>query len=260
MFKSYNTDSIHIQKVFSVSVNDSEVGRRCYNFGETKFYQLGIKFKGRTKILYNKECLDYSDETVLFLPRENIENIPYNKTYLKSGFGICIFFKSDNPLPSKAKIYSAERTEIKQAFKNILIAYQNNKILEAKSTFYHILSLLDDGEESKENDSIYTPALKYIENNLINPYIEIQHLADLCGVSDDYFRHAFRKDFGISPKKYISEQKIKAIKELLLNSNDNISTISRKTGFYDANYFTRFFKKETGNTPSQYRKDHKKYF
>ncbi|MDD6563503.1 MAG: AraC family transcriptional regulator [Clostridiales bacterium] len=260
MFKLYNTDSIHIKNIFSVSVEDSEVGHKQYDFGETEFYQLGIKFKGKTKILYNKEYFDYSDETVLFLPCEKDKSITYNKKYLKSGFGICIFFTSNNPLSAKAKIYSAKSMEIKLAFRNILTAFQNNERLETTSIFYHILSLLDKTEENKENDSLYVPALNYIENNLSNSYIEIQHLADLCGISVDHFRHNFRKYFGISPKKYISEQKIKTIKEMLLNSNDNISTIASKTGFYDANYFTRFFKKETGNTPSQYRKSHKKYF
>ena len=55
MFKLHNTDSIHIKNIFSVSVNENEVGHRCYNFGETEFYQLGIKLKGKTKISYNKE-------------------------------------------------------------------------------------------------------------------------------------------------------------------------------------------------------------
>ena len=151
MFKLHNTDSIHIKNIFSVSVNENEVGRRHYNFGETEFYQLGIKLKGKTKISYNKEYLDYSDETVLFLPCEKLKNIPYNKIYLKPGYGICIFFTSDNPLPDKPKIYVADHKEIKQSFHNILTAFKNGKMLEVKSIFYQILSLLDVTEDNKES-------------------------------------------------------------------------------------------------------------
>ena len=259
MFKLHNTDSIHIKNIFSVSVNENEVGRRHYNFGETEFYQLGIKLKGKTKISYNKEYLDYSDETVLFLPCEKLKNIPYNKIYLKPGYGICIFFTSDNPLPDKPKIYVADHKEIKQSFHNILTAFKNGKMLEVKSIFYQILSLLDETEENKESPSLLTPALNYMNNHINNPYIEINHLADLCGVSVDYFRHNFHKHFGISPKKYISALKINLIKELLLNSSETICAIANKSGYYDTNYFTRFFKKETVYTPSQYRKKYKKF-
>lgn len=103
------------------------------------------------------------------------------------------------------------------------------------------------------------PVLNYINNNINNPYIEINHLADLCGVSVDYFRHNFHKHFGMSPKKYISALKISSIKELLLNSSETICAIANKSGYHDTNYFTRFFKKETGYTPSQYRKKYKKF-
>ena len=257
MFELYNTDSIHIKNVCSVSVKENEVGNRRYCFGETDFYQLGIKFKGKTKISYNKEYLDYFDETVLFLPCEKLKNIPYNKVFLEHGYGICIFFTSGHALPDKPKIYSAKHKEIKQSFHNILTAFKNDKMLEAKSTFFHILSLLDETETNKDANLSYAPVLEYINTNIANTHIDINHLADLCDVSADYFRHDFHKHFGMSPKKYISKLKVDLIKEMLMNDSENISTIANKTGYYDNNYFTRFFKKETGYTPSQYRKKHK---
>ena len=100
--------------------------------------------------------------------------------------------KPDLPLSSTAEL----------SLEKILTAFKNGKMLEVKSIFYQILSLLDETEENKESPSLLTPALNYMNNHINNPYIEINHLADLCGVSVDYFRHNFHKHFGISPKKY----------------------------------------------------------
>ena len=49
--------------------------------------------------------------------------------------------------------------------------------------------------------------------------------------------------------------KIKLAEDLLLNSNLCIRQIAGRVGFYDTNYFTRFFKKETGYTPTDFRKN-----
>ena len=46
-----------------------------------------------------------------------------------------------------------------------------------------------------------------------------------------------------------------ARRELLENSNDKVSDIAVKTGFCSTKYFNRVFKKMTGLSPAQFRRD-----
>jgi len=54
--------------------------------------------------------------------------------------------------------------------------------------------------------------------------------------------------------KLISIRRVEAAKILLLKENMSIAEIAEKVGFSDYNYFTKIFKKISGVTPSQYRK------
>ena len=259
MFCDYNTDCLHIIKVFTATVNKNEIGKRVHGFGETNFYQLGIKFKGKTSITYNNNKYIYDDNSVLFLPCEKRNDIVYNKIFQQPGSGVCIFFTSKYPLSDKAKIYKLRNTSAANAFNRILHEFQSGNLLKAKATFYEILSLLDENEKPYCR-SVFSEVLGYIANNINAPYIDLPETANKFGYSADYFHHKFRRETGMSPKRYIALLKINSAKELLLNSNLTVEQVANKTGFNDPNYFTRFFKKETGYTPMNFRKNYKKYF
>ena len=125
MFSDYNTDCLHIIKVFTATVNKNDIGKRLQGFGETDFYQLGIKFKGRTNITYNNDKFIYDDNSVIYLPCEKRTDIEYNKTFHQPGLGVCIFFTSKYPLSDKAKIYKLKETSAANAFNRILFEFQN---------------------------------------------------------------------------------------------------------------------------------------
>lgn len=259
MFKNCNTNSIQLLRVFSATINESELNKEIFAFGDTDFYQLGIKINGKTEISYNSTKIDYSNGSVLYLPKENTSDVPYNKTYITPGKSICIFFTSDYPLISVAKIYSDCKASIIQLFYNILIAYRHGDLLKAKALFYSILFELDN-EESKYNaDVSFNGIAEYINTNIFNTDIDVSVLAEHYGCSTEHFRHKFRREFNMSPKKYILTSRLNSAKELLLNSNLSITEIALQTGFSDSNYFARYFKRNTGYTPTQFKNKGKKF-
>lgn len=259
MFKDCNTNNIQILRVFSARINEYELNKKIYAFGETNFYQLGIKLNGRTEISYNSTKMDYSNGSVLYLPQEKTDNITYNKTYLAPGDGICIFFTSEYPLLPDAKIYNNCKASTIRLFYNILIAFRNNNSLQAKALFYSILSELDSEENRCNAHAPFSDVLKYINANISNVDINVNTLAEYYGCSAEHFRHKFRKEFNISPKQYILINRLNFAKELLLNSNLSIASIAQQTGFSDNNYFSRYFKRITGYTPTQFKATGKKF-
>lgn len=83
--------------------------------------------------------------------------------------------------------------------------------------------------------------------------ISVDRLAAYMGYSRARLFVLFREHTGLSPNDYLQRLRIRKAKELLASGNDSALSISAACGFPDSRYFSRVFKKHTGNTPLGYR-------
>lgn len=63
----------------------------------------------------------------------------------------------------------------------------------------------------------------------------------------------FSKVYGLSPRQYLSRQKLNAAKELLVTTNLPMADIAEKLGFSSASHFSRQFRRWTGQSPTEYK-------
>ena len=84
--------------------------------------------------------------------------------------------------------------------------------------------------------------------------VNLDTIAAKCFCTKQYAVHVFKKRFGITPYRYILKKRVNASKHLLRETNSSINEIARTLGFENSHYFSSFFKKETGTTPSEFRK------
>ena len=82
-----------------------------------------------------------------------------------------------------------------------------------------------------------------------------EELAQLCGLSRFYFITLFKQVTGCTPQQYYTRQTIETAMDLLENTDDTIAQISALCGIEDCFYFSRMFKKHTGLSPADYRKN-----
>ena len=82
----------------------------------------------------------------------------------------------------------------------------------------------------------------------------MEDIAASLNISYSLFRREFKKRCGISPGQYRLEQRLTKAKELLNNTNMSIAEISSKLHFECIGQFSTFFKKKTGISPLEYRK------
>ena len=86
----------------------------------------------------------------------------------------------------------------------------------------------------------------YIETHF-NENLTIKNLCNTFFISKTKLYHLSLKSFNMGISDYIRYQRLEKAKELLKRSSDKtISSIAFETGFNDANYFSRIFKKYTG--------------
>ena len=98
------------------------------------------------------------------------------------------------------------------------------------------------------------PAVKHIEKNYADQKISNKSLARECGVSEVYLRKLFIKNLNTTPKKYISEMRLKKAKQLLSEGVLKIGAIAEECGFSSTYNFCRFFKSKTNISPTEYMK------
>ncbi|MDR1536598.1 MAG: response regulator [Clostridiales bacterium] len=77
-------------------------------------------------------------------------------------------------------------------------------------------------------------------------------LADMVGISPNYFSKLFKEEAGVSFIEYLTQVRMAKAKALLAEKKKSIKEISIETGYRDSAYFTRSFKKFTGVVPTDY--------
>jgi AraC-like DNA-binding protein len=85
--------------------------------------------------------------------------------------------------------------------------------------------------------------------------LTIKQLADMAGMNNYYFIRIFKRLFSVSPYHMLMRIRLANAKRLLARSDLMICEISRKCGFKSASRFSAVFLKETGQTPSHFRRN-----
>ncbi|RKX47261.1 MAG: AraC family transcriptional regulator [Verrucomicrobia bacterium] len=83
--------------------------------------------------------------------------------------------------------------------------------------------------------------------------ITLDELAEKSHLSKRHFLRIFHDCIGRSPIDHLMHIRTQKAAELLRHTDRTITDIAFDCGFSDGNYFTRCFRKTTGETPRQYR-------
>lgn len=132
------------------------------------------------------------------------------------------------------------RHEIK-GYTNLLVAYLTlhyAKETLSENLYHHRMQKLDR----------INSAVQYIHENFTEKITTAQ-LAGIVHLSEGHFCNLFKEAIGISAMAYVNELRIKKAYDLIQLTDMTITEVAMCSGFSDANYFTRMFKKATGKTP-----------
>lgn len=99
-----------------------------------------------------------------------------------------------------------------------------------------------------------TGILTYIDEHPGSP-LGLAQLAKQASVTPAHFSRAFKKLTGLNVTEYVTTKRIIRAKELLIETDANISDIAERCGFESLPHFHRMFKKLTGMTPAHYKKN-----
>jgi AraC-like DNA-binding protein len=79
-------------------------------------------------------------------------------------------------------------------------------------------------------------------------------LAERLACNPDYLGRVYKRSFGLSILDDIHAHRIKLAKKLLLGENLNVNEVALRSGYTEATYFRRMFKRREGLTPGAFRR------
>ena len=96
--------------------------------------------------------------------------------------------------------------------------------------------------------------MEYMKENY-GEKISIDMLLKIANMSKSNYIASFKTLSRYTPIEYLTEIRVEKAKGMLFNTQKTVSTIAQDCGFFDSSHFTSTFKKKTGQSPKQYRKE-----
>ena len=134
------------------------------------------------------------------------------------------------------------RLKDSQTFDGVLEVYEScMEYLKGSSQEQTLLS-------KPVKDILFYISLHYQED------ITLDQVSQMVELSRTYVCGLFKKELGVNLTNYIMNYRIEKAKELLRSTNLRSYEIAEKVGFLDESYFSRTFKKVTGQSPNSFKK------
>lgn len=140
------------------------------------------------------------------------------------------------------------------------VYFQNDKRRE--QLLNHLLNatlctVLDNAEKLKISNESYSPLVLRAMTMVLTDVsadLTLNKVAKECNITPSYFSALFRKEVGKTFIRWLTEIRIDQAKWQLSKTDTDILNICYDCGYNTPSQFIKMFKRETGITPSEYRK------
>jgi two-component system response regulator YesN len=123
---------------------------------------------------------------------------------------------------------------------------------EIKMVYQKICKLIEESRTDR-GSHIHRKMKAYIQDNYHDSMLSLTLMADHFELNPSYMSAFFKKYSGENITDYITEVRIKHVKELLEETNMTVSEIADRVGYANSVGLIRMFKKSEGTTPGKYR-------
>ncbi len=214
---------------------------------------IGLQISGSAVHRFSDKKFTLSDSCIYFMNQSE----DYTVDVTERGIAFSVHFTTYEPVDTPSFCVKIGKTnEILRLLEIIEKEHLSKKDnLRLASDFYILCSKLNSIYEQTflHKDKRMTFAEEYINTHFKDEHC-IEAAALKCGISRRRFNELFKESFSITPNRYLINLKIEYAKKLLKTEYFTVSQIAPLCGFKDIYYFSKIFKKETGVTPSEYKR------
>lgn len=206
-----------------------------------------------------REQFDMQPGSVLFLRggvKYRVESLSDDYAYIFTEF----LFQVQAQPPSN-QLFTESDKEVEKLFRLLIetdVLKEPGYTIKCMSILYQIYYLLIQHNKTGQAVSFRLPQIERacyeIRQKFNDHTFRIYDVATSSGMSEVYFRKLFKEAFGLSPSQYLISLRIAHAKNLITYEKISVAEVATRSGFSDIYYFSRQFKKETGLTPTEYRR------
>ncbi|MEP3372535.1 MAG: AraC family transcriptional regulator [Maribacter dokdonensis] len=168
--------------------------------------------------------------------------------------GINLFFhKAHYSLDIAKCIEEINQTEDQGFTKSVFIEGKCYEILA-----HHLRQYVDDASPSEKRTILRQSTVVKIENaaNIIDESLDqapdVLTLSKKVGLNQNTLQNGFQSLFGLSVKEYSQNKRMEKARQLMENTNLNITEITYRIGINSRSYFSKLFKERYSMSPKQY--------
>lgn len=193
--------------------------------------------------------LDHSSRIAFLLPCP-VESFQQEQAHAKVIF-------TDAPELNEP-LYLEKAFFLEPILQSVVLEFQNkHAFFRGKaSTFFKdaLFEIVRSLQGSKELQNVMGRIQQYIDAN-ISRRITNSELGDAMGYNPNYLNRLVLGSTGMSLHQYVLQRRLTIATGLLVTTQQPVSEIAANLGFHSASHFSSFFKKSTGITPAQCRKN-----
>jgi YesN/AraC family two-component response regulator len=97
-------------------------------------------------------------------------------------------------------------------------------------------------------------AMAHIDCNFRDD-VSLESVASCVSMSASYFSRMFRQEVGVNFLQYLTKKRLEYAKLMITQTDSSMLDIATKAGFREQNYFGKVFKRYTGLTPLEYKRN-----
>lgn len=262
-------------------LDEEEVSVYRPPFKRSFYFFALLRNSGKIEVNYGDKNIQDPDTYLVF----HSPNLIYSFAHNNALEGYLVYFKPDafsffkpdfhqqfplfNPLHTNLfKFDDATFTQLAPHFEAVFTAYERSdkgQHIEARLKLLGLLQHLEDRAVESSNDSrqgttqqtLLRKFIQLIDNHYIHKRT-VKEYAGLLSVTPNYLSQTVKQESGRNALTFIAERLATEAKSLILYTNFEIAEIGYQLNFSDPTNFGKFFKKQVGLSPSEFRRQRKR--
>ena len=107
--------------------------------------------------------------------------------------------------------------------------------------------------DENSGKALIQKSIEYMQEHF-RESLTLTDISHIIGLSVSYFSYLFKQETGKNYIEYLNEIRLLATMKDLMNTDEKVVVVAQKNGFQNLEYFSRYFKKQTGESPARWRK------